>query len=391
MSSEQVSPFAISRRQMLAGLAGCSAAASPLLTPASFARTPSEHRLVVILLRGAMDGLSAAEPYGDAELARLRPGLALGGDALMDLDGRFGLHPALSPVSSWVGEGALSIAHAVSTPYRDERSHFDGQDVLETGGGKGASLRDGWLNRAVARIPGASLQTAVAVGGAPLLILDGAADVTEWSPRARLKLRPDARAMLDQLYAEDPLFDAAYKEAVALGKIEPMRGKDAAGVRGLAGFAGKMLSAEARIAAFSIGGWDTHRAQAATIKRPLGQLAEAMTVLRETLGAVWRKTLVIAVTEFGRTARENGVGGTDHGTAGAAFLAGGMLSGKRVLGRWPGLKDGDLYQNRDLAPTEDVRRYTGHALRALFGLSTAEIERDIFPGVTLGAEPGMLA
>lgn len=383
---------ALDRRAFLAGL-GCSAAAAPFATPVALAQAPGENRLVVVVLRGAMDGLAAVEPYGDRALSDLRPDLALGGDRLIDVDGRFGLHPSLSPIGDWVARGELAAVHAVSTPYRDGRSHFDGQDLLETGGARLGGAGDGWLNRALARMDGARLETAIAIGREHMLILDGAAPALSWAPESRLSLGEDARGLLDALYAGDPLFAAAYADAAMLGELGAggADAREARGPAGLARFAAEMLSGAARIAAFSITGWDTHRAQTRTIERPLAGLAEALIALRDGLGGHWERTLVLAITEFGRTARANGVGGTDHGTGGAALLAGGALAGGRVFGRWPGLDAGDLYEDRDLAPTDDVRRYAGHALRGLFGLSTAAIENEVFPGASLGDDPGFLA
>jgi uncharacterized protein (DUF1501 family) len=161
-------------------------------------------------------------------------------------------------------------------------------------------------------------------------------------------------------------------------------------IRRLAAFAAERLVDDTRIAAFSLGGWDTHRRQDNALPRALGQLADAILTLQTGLGPVWAKTAVIAMTEFGRTVRENGTQGTDHGTGGAMVLAGGAVRGGRVLGRWPGLDEADLYDRRDLLPTGDVRDYAAWALRSAFGIERAVLEGQVFPGLSLGADPGLL-
>ena len=381
----------ISRRALLAQTLGtaCCLAASPLVTPVTLAAVPGDHRLVVIILRGALDGLDVFPVLDDPLLAKLRPSLATA-SAPLDLDGRFGMHPALEPLLPLWSAGQLAVAHAVATPYRDKRSHFDGQDLLETGMTAPLQARDGWLNRALAGIPDARAETALSVGREGMLLLRGPEPVQAWAPGDSLTLRNDERGLLDRLYRDDPLFRDAAATAATLSLIDgsevPEEGTDP-----IARFAAERLRDEARIAAFSLGGWDTHNAQAKAIQPPLQRLARAIVTLRADLGPVWDRTLVVAMTEFGRTVRENGNGGTDHGTGGAALLAGGVLKGGRVLGRWPGLAEGDLYQDRDLMPTLDVRTYPAWALADLFGLDRTVVARDIFPGLDMGERPGFLA
>ena len=386
------------RRQFLwSGAAlGCSAAASPLLTPVAFAQAPWENRLVVIILRGAMDGLDAVQPVGDPGWARLRPGLGAPA-GLADLDGFYALHPALTPLLPLWQAGQLGFVHAVSTPYRDKRSHFDGQDILEAGtvALSAAGSRDGWLNRLLQAVPGIVPETAYAIGREQMLILTGAAPASRWAPDARLALSPQARRLLALVQADDPLFLAATEDAVMIvDELAAEAAPDAAARVGdhvkLAQFAASRLRGATRIASFSIGGWDTHNRQAAGLGRALGRLADTILTLRDDLGAVWGQTAVVCMTEFGRTARENGTGGTDHGTGGAMILAGGAVRGGRVVADWPGLGETALYAGRDLWPTRDVRAHAAWVMRGLFGLEVGVIEQAVFPGVEIGADPGLL-
>ena len=400
------------RKFLLQGAAlGCSAAASPLLTPITFAQTAGENRLVVIILRGAMDGLDAVRPYGDPFLAGLRPQLARGlpGEGL-DLDGFFALHPAMAPLMPLWAAGELGFAHAVSTPYRDARSHFDGQDILEAGvAGPDAPITDGWLNRMLQVTPGMRAETAYAIGQDDLLILRGAAEVARWAPEAKLLLSAQTERLIGLVQEGEPLFEQASAEAIAIAREiaaqpdlaeeigamlegDPMMAGQALNgshVR-LAEFAASRLRGETRIASFSIGGWDTHKDQHLHLSKALGRLATVILAMRAGLGDIWGRTTVLCLTEFGRTARENGTRGTDHGTAGAMIYAGGAVRGGRVIGDWPGLSDFDLYADRDLMPTRDLRALAGWALRGLFSVDAQSVEQSIFPGLDLGDDPGLL-
>jgi len=400
-------PAPLSRRSLLAGIAalGCSAAASPWLAPVTFAAAPGEGRLVVIILRGALDGLDAVRPSGDPDFASLRPSLGSDGPGL---DGFFALHPSLAPLLPLWQAGEFGVVHAVATPYRDKRSHFDGQDLLEAGTGPDVVLpRDGWLNRLIALTPGTDAETAWAVGRESPLILRGDAPFSAWAPAQRLDLTTQSRRLLETVYHDDPLFRDAAAEALDLaGQLDmslpdpgygaTMKAMRASAARGapapeLARFAAERLRGAARIAAFSLPGWDTHSRQDAALSNRLGNLAKTLLALREGLGPLWAQTAVLAMTEFGRTARENGSGGTDHGTGGAMLLAGGAIRGGRVFGDWPGLDEADLYQRRDLMPTRDVRAYAAWALRGLFGTGRDALERTVFPGLDMGTDPGILA
>lgn len=385
----------LKRRDFLlrSGALGCSLAASPLVTPVAFAQAPWDMRLVVIILRGGMDGLDVVRPVGDPAFAALRPKLNAGTEPL-PLDGYFALHPGLKNLMPLWRAEQLAFVHAVSTPYRDKRSHFDGQDLLEAGTDSLAGgVRDGWLNRLLQRVTGVEADTAYAIGHNDLKVLDGPAEVANWSPDADVSLSPQAQRLAELIMEDDPALHAALTEALMLSQ-DGMTG-DAGGGRKaqlqVARFAAQRLRADARIAAFSINGWDTHRNQQRVLPRVLGGLEQTILTLRQDLGAeVWGKTAVVAMTEFGRTARENGTVGTDHGTAGLMLLAGGAIRGGRVYGQWPGVSEAALYDRRDLMPTGDVRAAAGWLMRGMMGLDRSTLEDHVFPGLDLGSDPGLL-
>ncbi|MBT8457771.1 MAG: DUF1501 domain-containing protein [Alphaproteobacteria bacterium] len=396
---------ALTRRGVLRGLGtmACSAAAHPLMTTVTFASAPSwEARLVVLILRGGMDGLDVVRPVGDPGFTAVRRGAGDG----VPLDGFFAMHPGLRGLMPLWQAGELGFVHAVSTPYRDKRSHFDGQDLLEAGTAMDARIaRDGWLNRMLQTVPGVEGETAFAIGQDPMKILSGAAEVANWSPATRFDLSPQAQLLLEQIYRDDPLFREAVTEAVALADtistdlaedapdadmMAAMRDRGGRSETALAAFAADRLNRDTRIAAFSINGWDTHRDQAGPMDRRLSQLAEVLLTLKSGLGANWSRTTVLAMTEFGRTVRLNGSRGTDHGTGGAMLVAGGAVRGGRVMGHWPGLAEADLYDRRDLMPTGDVRAYAAWAMRGAFGLGRGDLESKVFPGLDMGEDPGLM-
>ncbi|MEM8576402.1 MAG: DUF1501 domain-containing protein [Pseudomonadota bacterium] len=392
----------LTRRSLLA--LGCSAAASPLITPVALAAAPWDTRLVVIILRGGMDGLDVVQPYGDPDFSALRRTLSQGpSDGAIDLDGFFAMHQALADLAPMWRRGDLAFAHAVSTPYRDKRSHFDGQDMLEAGTEHvGGGVRDGWLNRLLQVVPGAAAETAYAIGLDSLPVLAGPAPVSNWSPQADLTISPQAMSLLELVSERDPALHAALAEAQMLDEDTGMQGaslqkqmntirQGAAGHIKIADFAAKRLRGAARIAAFSLNGWDTHRGQARGLSTALGRLSQTLLTLEAGLGPqVWGKTAVVAMTEFGRTARENGTRGTDHGTGGAMVMAGGAVRGGKVYGTWPGLAEADLFQRRDVMPTRDVRAFAGWIMRAATGLDASVLEGTVFPGMDLGTDPGLM-
>jgi uncharacterized protein (DUF1501 family) len=392
----------LDRRKFILGTGAAALAAA--LPRAVVAKAVTDSRLVVVILRGAMDGLAAVPPHGDRDYRALRGDLAIAapgqGDGAIDLDGFFGLHPSLAPLHDVYAKRQLAIVHAVATPYRD-RSHFDGQDLLENGTVTPHAAHDGWLNRALGLV-GGSQTLGLAVGQSVPLILRGQAAVTSWSP---VKLPEVSAEFLDRvadLYRNDPVFAPAL--AMGLGdqalvdKVSDAPGADDGGgvkmnmlrrgaglVKTVTSTVGKLLADPAgpRVAVIDVPGWDTHANQGTAAGRlapVLAGLADGLVGLQQVMAPVWKKTVVLTLTEFGRTAHPNGTGGTDHGTATAAFVMGGAVNGGRVIAKWPGLSNAQLYQSRDLAPTADTRSICKAILRDHLGLPPAAIDRVVFPG-----------
>jgi len=390
----------LDRRRVLAGVGTVMLAAG--MPRVLLAKATTDKRFVVVILRGAMDGLAAVPPYADADYRELRGSLALPApgqpDGIIDLDGSFGLHPALKPLHDFYAKRELAVLHAVATPYRD-RSHFDGQDLLENGTTTPHSAHDGWLNRALG-LMGASRTLGLAVGQSVPLVLRGNASVTSWAPSQLPEVSPDFIDKVADLYRDDPVFgpalaagigdEALINKATAgndMGMSDPKTaiGRGGSGLSAaITGTVGKVLADPAgpRIAVIDVTGWDTHADQGTTKGRlspVLAGLGGGLAALAAALGPVWRNTVVLTLTEFGRTAAVNGTGGTDHGTATAAFLMGGAVQGGRVVTQWPGLSRSRLYQARDLAPTLDTRAVCKAVLLDHLGLPADALDRVVFP------------
>ena len=352
--------FALTRRSALLGLTAAFTLGRASL---ALAAAPTDNRFVVFLLRGALDGLSAVQPYGDPEFVALRGELALPGpgtpDGVLDLGGFYGLHPSLANLHAMYAAGQAAIIHAVAGHYRS-RSHFEAQDYLESGADQ--RLSSGWLNRAVATMPAQPGQDiALTLGLSAPLMLRGPAQVEAWAPE-HFGQAPgeDFYARLLRLSAHDPVIAPVLAEGLKLRGLSPDTGsggpKQPQEVK-LAAAAGQLLARPGgpRVAVLEMGGWDTHAGQLPRLKNQLKQLDDALGALKTGLGDAWAKTAVLVVTEFGRTARINGTKGTDHGTGGVAFVLGGAVAGGRVRADWPGLGQGRLFEDRDLMPTADVR------------------------------------
>lgn len=361
----------------------------PLLPGLSLAKGLPDRKLVVVFLRGGMDGLGAAPPYADADYFQARGQLALAADELIELNGFFGLHPALDNLGRLYQQGELLVLPASASPYRS-RSHFDAQDLLENGSTQPRGRSSGWLNRAMQLLHGEL--AAIAIGGGIPLILRGQAPVQSWSPSRFAEPDQDFLQRVLGLYQQDPVLHAALSSRLAMAD-------DVAG----GGSSGKPLLQNARMAArvlrtasapnlavLALSGWDTHTAQgrrAGRLATALRHLNRLIGVLRQELQGDWQRTAVLVMTEFGRTVAPNGSGGTDHGTASVAFLAGGLVNGGRVIGDWPGLSTDRLFEGRDLYPANDLRALCKGLLHELYGLPLADLEREVFPG---SADAGVL-
>jgi uncharacterized protein (DUF1501 family) len=403
----------ISRRAILRGSA--LVAAGSFLP--GFARralaeeNPVDRKILVFLfLRGALDGLHAVPPYGEARLAQLRPQIVLPRDELLDLGvPGFGLHPSLGALMPWWKEGSLAIVHAVGSP-DPTRSHFDAQDFLELGTPGVKNTPDGWLARALreTRIAERSPLDAVAVSPRLPRALEGGPDALAFASLEQLRLRPlagapggpkgrtQSRAAFESLYRDD----ASGKQAFAalqlleqkIGQNPPSasaeypQGPIAQSLKQLA----QLIKAEVglRVGCADAGGWDTHANQPGQLANNLKQLGDSLAAFRRDLGPRADDVVLVAATEFGRTLRQNGANGTDHGHASVAFVLGGGVRGGKIHGRWPGLRDDQLFEGRDLAVTTDLRSVLAAAAAAQLG--AADVQK-LFPGFDGQALPSLFA
>lgn len=405
----------LTRRRFVLGSGAL--AASAAIPNALFANTGGSARLVVLIMRGALDGLAAVPPYADPDYAGLHGELAIaapgGADGALALDNTFGLHPSLGFLHARYLGGELIVFNAVASPYRD-RSHFDGQNVLENGLTKPIGTADGWLNRALAALPRSARlsERAVAISQNIPLILRGDAPVLSKSPLATPDIDDDLLARLADLYSKDDWFSARLSEAVQTERLADASGGMAsqqnmparqapAGrqsmppatdrITGVARMAATLMRSDGGpdIAVLEATGWDTHAnqggAKGALAQRLLG-LDQALRTLADGLGPLWPQTAVLVVTEFGRTAAMNGTRGTDHGTGGCAFLAGGAVRGGRVIADWPSLSRHALLDNRDLRPTLDLRSVFKGVLDEHMHVDAKALASRVFPD-SGGARP----
>jgi uncharacterized protein (DUF1501 family) len=374
-------------------------------------------RLLVIVLRGALDGLAVAAPVGDPDWIALRGDNALrldGKTPALPLDPFFALNPALPNLHRLYKAGQATVVHAAATPYRD-RSHFDGQDVLESGLPKPGAAQTGWLNRAFAAIEPAAridLKGALAVGPASPLVVRGPAPVLTWTPQRVKPASEDTLLRLIDLYQHaDPALARVLQGRLGLtriaqsGNMDAMTQKDLPQQQGMAavvayfaeaaGTAAKFMARQdgPRVGALAFNGWDTHVDEGAVggrLGNLLGALDGAIAAIESNMGAAWGETVVALVTEFGRTAKINGTNGTDHGLGTVALLAGGALKGGRVIADWPGLKAADLYEARDLKATTDLRAVLKGVLKDHLRVEDRALAEAVFPGSEAVAPMGGL-
>ena len=370
----------VDRRTFLIG--GAAAAALLAAPKVAVAQAATDRRFVFIIQRGAADGLGTLAPTGDPAFAGLRGALAQdfqGGARTGDF---FTLHPNLAEAGRMFAAREALFVHAVASPYRD-RSHFDGQNILETGGTVAYALRDGWMNRLLGLLPGGASR-AIAVSATVPMVLRGTREVGSYAPSALPDASDDLLARVGNLYQGDPQLHGAWEQAM---QTRTMAG-DISGAGGQNGAATGQLAARllsgadgARIAVIETGGWDTHAAQRGRLGQQLRGLDAMLGALKTGLGADWAKTLVVVATEFGRTAAPNGTGGTDHGTASLAMLFGGAVAGGRVIADWPGLTQASLYEGRDLKPTLDLDTLIASAVSEHCRLDMGRSARALFPNI----------
>ena len=394
----------VSRRAFLGG--GAASLALWGLMPRAVIAGTRDPRLLIVVLRGGLDGLAAVAPVGDPDYARLRGGIALptaGEDAGLALDGFFALNASMPTLRGLYQKNEALIVHAVHSPYRG-RSHFDGQDVLESGLAGVGRIDDGWLNRALLQLPSAGRANprGLAIGAVVPLMIRGKAPALSWIPKVNaMPLRDSTIARLVDLYAEtDPVLGKAFAEGMEISRVadagmataspaSPPPQQTPAARLGrefaeAAEAAARFLSTPEgpRIGVLSYNGWDTH-ANEGPVKGQLavrlGALDAAIGALAGGMDAAWKDTVVAVVTEFGRTARVNGTQGTDHGMATVALLVGGAVKGGRVLADWPGLAEAKLYEGRDLAPTRDLRAVLKGVLRDHLGIPAGALDGSVFP------------
>jgi uncharacterized protein (DUF1501 family) len=405
-----VSGHAATRRELLLGSGALFAWAFVPKIARAEGRDP---RFLTIVLRGALDGLAAVAPVGDPDWVKLRGDNALkldGATPALPLDGFFALNPAMPNLHRLYKAGQAVVVHAVATPYR-ERSHFDGQDVLESGLARPGRADTGWLNRALVKLePEDRVRTSAngrrtfAVGPITPLVVRGPAPVLSWVPPRLPPVSDDTTARLLDLYRHtDPALARVLEERIGLSSLAPAGSPDrkpgemgpviqVGNINQVRAYFAEAASAAAkflanpdgpRVGALALDGWDTHNDEGVVngrLAQLLGALDAALGAVETTMGVAWSETVVTLITEFGRTARINGTAGTDHGTATVALLLGGALKGGRVIADWPGVKESDLHERRDLKATTDLRAVLKGLLRDHLRVDERVLTADIFPG-----------
>jgi len=370
----------INRRNLV--LTGAAGALSLGFAPRlAFAQAASDRRFVFIIQRGAADGLGTLAPVGDPAFAAQRGVLAQDFADAAKLDAMFALHPNLKNVAQMYAAKEALFVHAVASPYRD-RSHFDAQNVLETGGTAAYQIKDGWMNRLLGVLPDDE-RKGIAIAATIPMALRGRVEVASYAPSVLPDASDDLLGRVAMLYAEDPQLHAIWEQATATrtltGDLAANNGRNAAATGALAA---RLLAVEngARIAMIETGGWDTHAGQRGRLGAQLNGMDQMIAALKTGLGPLWGKTMVLVATEFGRTVKVNGTQGTDHGTGSVAWLLGGAVQGGRVVADWPGLSDAALYEGRDLRPTAGLDAVIGSAAAAHFGVDPARAMPALFPG-----------
>ncbi len=382
-------------RATLAGATGAALAPWATLSVAARAADPAANRFVFVILRGGMDGLTAVPAVGDPAFAEARGVLGQLASEPLRLDATFALHPLLPQLHTMYGRGELAVLHAAGLPYR-ERSHFDAQQVLESGGTRPHELNTGWLGRALAAAAGSPVPIqAVALETAVPLVLRGPTEVDTWAPSTLPEPGADLVARLEAMYRQDPALAQALARArglrdeTGMAANPPAMAGGTGGGRGaavtLARKAAEFLQRGSQVAVMELGGWDSHTNQAApggAMSNSLRTLDATLEALREGLlpGGTWGRTAILVATEFGREVAVNGNQGTDHGSGGAAFVLGGAVRGGRVLADWPGLAKQHRFEGRDLRVTTDLRAAARALLADHLQVPRAALDGLVLPG-----------
>lgn len=368
----------MNRRQLLKG----AAASLVFLHSGAYAATKSgpKKNIIWVMLRGGMDSLHSVVPAFDPDLMKHRgPLIEPIKDSLLPLERGFGLHPSFKHLHKMYMQGEMSAVVAAATPYR-KRSHFDAQDLLETGKRK-IDHDSGWLGRALELYQ----NDGIAISRSVPITLRGASNARTWYPSKFSDVEDDTITRLMALYEEDEVLSTRLQEALQTNEMvggmeQPKRSK----FRELAQSCAKLMRDKdgPSCAMLEMGGWDTHNNLVGRLDRQFKELDQGLHMLKTDLGKSWKDTVVIVATEFGRTVRMNGTKGSDHGTASNLFFLGGGLKGGEVLGEWPGLSKESLYQNRDLKPTSDSFDWIASLMSQHWGLSGREMAK-VFPDSSL--------
>ena len=370
----------LSRRSFIVAGGAASALASLSLPRMAFARAATDRRFVFIIQRGAADGLSIIAPTGDPQFTSVRGDFAQDSAGGAKLGSFFTLHPALIEIAKIYADRQALFVHAVASPYRD-RSHFDGQNVLETGGSAAYRLKDGWMNRLLGLLPAGEAK-ALALSSTVPMALRGSHEVSSYASSQLPSPSDDLLARVGALYESDQQLHGLWKAAMETRMRAGDTMQAGGGQKGAAtgALAAKMLSDQgARIAMIETNGWDTHSGQRGRLNAQLRDLDQLLASLKTGLGTNWGNTLILVATEFGRTVRPNGTGGTDHGQASAAMLLGGTVAGGKVVADWPGLTQAALYEGRDLKPTTDLDALVAGAIAQHFVLEPPRMMSALFP------------
>lgn len=362
-------------------------------------RSAKAKRLVVVFLRGGIDGLNVVIPHQESDYYQARPTIAIPSpqeaNGALDLNGFFGLHPQLKDLMPLWQDRNIAFIHGSGSPIV-ERSHFQAQDYIENGTPGVKSTRDGWMNRLLGELSLTNQALAINVGNTTPYILKG--DM----PSANLKPGINSTAaiatdnpLIDQafsnLYSGSDALSKAYQDGQASRQliIKELGQEMIAAARGArnvnafvddAGEVAKLLLSDPKnqLVFMDVSGWDTHINQANILNRLLPSLGQGLATLVEGIKPIFADTVIVVMSEFGRTVKENGNKGTDHGSANAMWVLGGAIAGGKVYGNWPGLNPASLYQNRDLAVTTDFRDVLAHILQAHLSMDANSIKR-VFP------------